>query len=121
ADFAHALEITGHRWDCTHCRANDCLRDEGDDVTSTDFADLAVELPRQALPILVRAFVPTALAILVDWRDVMRLDQQRREWFALPFAAANGERAERHAVITLPPRDDVLALQLAALDKKLAR
>jgi hypothetical protein len=39
----------------------------------------------------------------------------------LPFAAADGECAERHAVIALPPRDDVLALRLAALDEKLAR
>jgi len=51
----------------------------------------------------------------------MRLDQQRREWLALPFAAADGERAERYAVIALAPSDDVPALQLTALDEKLAR
>src|SRR5262249_13059883 len=121
ADFSPALEIARHRRDRAHGRADDGLRDEGDDVVSTDFADFAFELPRQALPILVRAFVRTALAILVDWRDVMRLDQQRREWLALPFAAADGERAERYAVIALAPSDDVPALHLTALDEKLAR
>src|SRR6478672_11129577 len=119
ADFAYVLEIARHRRDSAHGRTDDGFRDKGDDVASTDLVDLAVKLPRQALPILVRAFVRTALAIFIDWRDVMRFDQQRREWLALPFAAADGERAERHAVIALPSRDDILALQLTALDEKL--
>ena len=51
----------------------------------------------------------------------MRLDQQRREWPALPFAAADRERAERDAVIALPPGDEMAALRLAALDEILPR
>src|SRR5262249_25571481 len=121
ADFSYVLEIAWHPRDSAQGRTDDGLRDKGDEVGSTDLVDLAVELLRQALPILVRAFVRTAFSILINWRDVMRFDQQRREWLALPFAPADGERAERHAVIALPSRDDVLALQLTALDEKLAR
>ena len=51
----------------------------------------------------------------------MRLDQQRRECSALPFAAADRERAERDAVIALPARDEMSALRLAALDEILPR
>ena len=52
---------------------------------------------------------------------MMRLDQQRTELLALPFPAADRERAERDAVIALAPRDDVAPLRLAALDEILAR
>ena len=51
----------------------------------------------------------------------MRFDQQRREGAALPFAAADRERAERDAVIALPPGDEILPLRLAALDEILPR
>ena len=40
---------------------------------------------------------------------------------APPGVAAGSERAERVAVIALPPRDDVTALRLADLDEKLPR
>src|SRR5262249_41330440 len=93
ADFAYVLEIAWHRRDSAHGRTDDGLRDKGDDVASTDLVDLAVELLRQALPILVRAFVRTAFSILINWRDVMRFDQQRREWLAVTMAPeqAGGE------------------------------
>ena len=51
----------------------------------------------------------------------MGLDQQRLEGRAPPGVAAGRERAERVAVIALPPRDDVPALRLADLDEILPR
>src|SRR5262249_61598961 len=93
---------------------------EGDDVATAEFVDLGFELLREALRIVARSFVRAALAIFVDRRDVMRLDQQRLEWLALPLAAADRQRAERHAMLAVPPRYDVLALRLAALDEVLA-
>ena len=51
----------------------------------------------------------------------MRFDQQRRELPALPFAAADRERAQRDAVIALAPGDEIAPLRLAALDEILPR
>ena len=48
-------------------------------------------------------------------------DQKGLELGAPPDVAADSERAERIAVIALPSRDDVSALRLADLDKKLPR
>ncbi len=50
-----------------------------------------------------------------------RRRQQRRIGFATPGIAAGGQRAERVAVIALPPRDEVLALRLAGLEEILPR
>ena len=51
----------------------------------------------------------------------MRLDQQRRELPALPFAAADRERPQRNAVIALAPGYEISPLRLAAFDKILPR
>ena len=51
----------------------------------------------------------------------MGFDQQRREWLALPVAAADRERAERDAVIALAARDEMAPLRFAALDEILPR
>jgi hypothetical protein len=51
----------------------------------------------------------------------MRLDQQRRELLARCQAAANGERAERDAVIALAAGDEMTPLRLAAFDEILPR
>src|SRR2546428_3942023 len=52
---------------------------------------------------------------------MMRLDQRRSKLFALPLAASDRERTERDAMITLPSRNDVSPLRLAAFDEILAR
>ena len=51
----------------------------------------------------------------------MGLDQEGLELRAPPGVAADRERAERIAVIALPPGDDMAALRLADLDEILAR
>src|SRR6185295_8177632 len=86
-----------------------------------EFLDLAFKLLRQALAIGLRGLVRAALAIFVDRRDVVGLDQQRRELLALPFSTADRKRPERDAVIALPARDDVSPLRLATLHEILAR
>ena len=52
---------------------------------------------------------------------MMRLDQQRAELAATRLVATGGERAQRIAVVALPPGDDVSALRLANLDEILPR
>ena len=121
ADLAHALEIARHRRDRAQGGADHRLGDEGDDVVAAELLDLGLELVGQALAIGLRRLVRAAVAILVDRRHVVRLDQQRRELLALPLAAADRERAERDAVVALAPGDDVAPLRLAALDEILAR
>ena len=49
----------------------------------------------------------------------MGFDQQGGKRLPPPRVAAGGERAERIAVIALPPRDHMAALRLTGLDKKL--
>src|ERR1700734_2180566 len=51
----------------------------------------------------------------------MGLDQKRLELRPAPGVAADGQGAERIAMIALPPGDDMTALRLADLDKILAR
>src|SRR5258708_623970 len=52
---------------------------------------------------------------------MMRFDQKRSELLALPLPAPDRERTERDAMITLPSRNDVSPLRLAAFDEILAR
>ena len=51
----------------------------------------------------------------------MRLDQQRRELLAPPLVAADGQGAERIAMVALLAGDEMPALRLADLDEILAR
>ena len=90
-------------------------------VLAAELLHLAFELLRQALAIGLRRLVRAAAAIFVDRRNMMRLDQERAELLALPFPAADRERAERAAVIALAACDDVPPLRLAAFDEILAR
>src|SRR6266511_4683419 len=114
ADVAYAPEISRHRGHRTHCGADNRLGDEGDDVLAAELLDLAVEFLRQAFAVGLRRLVGAMLAIFVNGRHVVRLDQQRSELLALPFAAADRERPERDAVITLAALNDVSPPRLAA-------
>ena len=49
------------------------------------------------------------------------VDQERLELASPPRVAADRQRAERAAVIVLPPRDETPPLRLADLDEVLAR
>ena len=52
---------------------------------------------------------------------MLDVDQQRPELPAAPLVAADGQRAQRVAVIALPPRDERGALRLPDLDEVLPR
>ena len=114
------LEVAGHRRDRAQGRADHRLGDEGDDVVAAELFDLGFELVGEARRIGLRRLVGAAAAIFVDRRYMMRLDQQRAELLALPFPAADRERAERDAVIALAPRDEVAALRLARVRRNTA-
>src|SRR5262249_41147646 len=118
---AHRLEIARHRRHCAHGGADGRLGYKGDDVLTAELLDLCLELAREPLAIGFWRLIGRSPAILVDWRDVVGLDQQRCECPALPFASADCEGAGSDAVIALAPRDQIAALRLAALDEILPR
>src|SRR5213078_1885430 len=65
-----------------------------------------------------------AVALLAVWvarRYMRRADEERCELLTPSEVASNGKRAERVAVIRLPPADDVRALRLAFIDEILPR
>ena len=66
-------------------------------------------------------FARPGAAILVARRDVVALDQDRRERLAPPGVAADRQRTERVAVVALPARDEMPAPRFPALDVVLAR
>ncbi len=121
ADLADALEVAVDRRDGARRGAADRLGDEGDHCLGPQLLDLGLELPGEALAVLARRLVRAPPAILEAGRDVVRLDQQRRELLAPPFVAADGERAQRIAVIALLAADEVAPLGLADLDEVLPR
>jgi hypothetical protein len=100
-------------------RADDGLGDEGHDVIAAQRSNFVLELASKPLRVIACALVGTTLAILVNGRDMMRLDQERSELFALRFAPADRERAQGDAVIALPARNNEPPLRLTALDETL--
>jgi HAMP domain-containing protein len=100
---------------------NDGLGDEGDHLIRAEPQNLIFERLRGARGIGLVALTLEVQAIGVARVDMMSFDPQRAKLRTAPFVAAGGERAERVAVIALAPRDDMAALRLAFLDKKLAR
>src|SRR5262249_15166887 len=121
AYLAHAPEITWYRRDGAHGRANDGLGDKAGDVFAAERTDLVSDLLRQRFAIGLSALIRAPLAVFVDRRDMVRLDQQRSKRLALPFPAPGRERTEGDAVIALPSRNDVSPLRLAAFDEGLPR
>src|SRR5262249_30013624 len=117
ADVAHALKIPRHRGDRAQGGADDGLGDKGDDVLAAELLDLAFELLREPLAVGLRALARAAVAIFVDRRYMMRFDQKRSELLALPLPASDRKRTECDAMITLPSRNDVSPLRLAAFGR----
>ncbi len=121
ADLADALEVALDRRNRAAGRPADRLRHERDHGLRAQLLDLVLELLSEPLAVPARRLAGLAAPILEAGRDMMGLDQQRRELLAAPFVAADRERAQRVAVIALPPADEVPALGLADLDEVLAR
>ncbi len=121
ADLADAAEVAGYRRQCAGGRAADGLGAEGDHVLAAQAPDRIFELAGEARTVRFGRFAGAPVAILVARRDVFHVDQERRELSPPPLVPADRERAERIAVITLPPRDEVPPLRLADLDEVLPR
>src|ERR1044072_159090 len=113
ADLAHPPEIARHRRDRAQGGADHGFGHESDDVFAAERVDLCLELSSAPFAIGLRRFVGVTLAVFINRRNMMRLDQQRSKFFALPIAAPDRQRAERDAMIALPSCADVLALPLA--------
>ena len=90
-------------------------------VSGPSSLDRRLELGGEARAVGRLALARRAPAIGVARADVGDLGQQRLELAAPPGVAADRERAQRVAVIALPPRDEPAALGLADLDEVLAR
>ncbi len=119
AHVAHAAEVPGHRrHDPGRCTA-DRLGDERDHTVRAGLHDGRIQFGGQALAVLLGCFRGAPVAVFVAGADVHRIDQQRRERLAAPGVAADGQRAQRVAVIALAPRDEQRALRLTDLDEVL--
>ena len=122
ADLAHGTEVTfrrSHRaGGCAHHR----LGDEGRDRLGTKPLEFGIELGNKPRDEIRFRFIVALLVIGKGRGDMAeRRRQQRRIGFAAPGVAAGRERAERVAVIALPPRDEALALRLPRLEEILPR
>ena len=89
AHFAHRLEITRNRQQCAGRRAPHGLGDEPDDALFAAGADRRLELGREALAVRFVALAVVAVPVRVAGRDVLHVDQQRRELRASPCIAAD--------------------------------
>jgi hypothetical protein len=102
-------------------RADHRFRDEGGDRVRAEFENLPFEFVGETLREGLFGFVGTLLAVRVTRTHVMRFNQDRQERLAAPRIAADRQRAQRIAVITLAARDEMAALRLALLHEILAR
>jgi hypothetical protein len=121
ADLTHGAEVAGHRRHRAHGRADHRFGNEGDHRFRTELLDGRLQLSREAADVGLVGFVRRLIAIGVAWANVGDVDQERLELAAPRGVAADGQRAERVAVIALPPGDEAPPLRLADLDEVLAR
>ena len=121
ADLAHALEVAFDRGNASGRRAPDRFGHEGHDGIRAELLDLVFEFLGQPLAVLRRRLVGPPPAILEARRDMMHVDQQRRELLAPPFVAADGQGTQRVAVVALPAGNEVPSLRLALLHEILPR
>ena len=122
ADLPHRPEIAGQRRDaaerCTHHR----FRDEGRDGLGAERLELGLQFGREARDVIVVGLVIAPVAIGVAGRDMPKSVRQHRHVELAPHRiAAGGQRAERVAMVALPPRDEARALWLAAFHVILPR
>ena len=90
-------------------------------VRGPELDDLGLQLGRQPVAVGLRRLVGAAVAVLEAGRHVVHVEQHLGERRAVLHAAADRQRAQRDAVIALPARDELGALQLALLDEVVAR
>lgn len=120
AHFAHAAEVAGYRRNRARGGADHGFGHERHDRAGAQPFECLLQFLGQAFAVLLGAFAVALVAVGIAGRDVLHLDQQRRELRAAPGVAAHRQRAQRIAVVALAPRHDVAALGLADFDEILA-
>ncbi len=121
ADLADPAEIAGHGRHCAGRGAHHGFRHECHHRVGAEALDGRFQFLAQPFAVLLGGFAAVLVAIGIAGRHVFDLDEQRRKLRAPPGIAPDRQRAQRIAVIALPPRDDVAALRLADFDEILAR
>ena len=122
ADFTHGAEIAGRGGDAAGGGAYHRLRDEGGDLVGAEALELRLQFCGKAGGELGLRFRRMLLAIGEGRGDVAEcVRQQRRVGLAAPGIAAGGQRAERVAVIALPPGDEMAAFRPPGFDEILPR
>ena len=117
ADLADAAEIARRRRHAAQGRAGHRLRDKGGDGLGPQAEDLPLQLAGDPLAVLLERLALPLVAIGVDRADMAHLHQQRRIEGPALHVAADGERAERVAVIAHAARDKAAPSGLADLDE----
>ena len=121
ADLADALEVARNGGHGPGGGPDHGFGDEGHDRLWAKALDLGLQLVGGTLAVGLLALALRALAVFVAGRDVGGFRQKRRELGAPPRVAARRQRAQRVAVVALPPGDDPMPVGLADLKKILAR
>ena len=121
ADVADAAEVTRHRRHHAGGRADHGLGDEADDAFRADRQNFRLQFIGRAHAVVGLRFAGRALAVRIARRDVFDAHQERLIRRAPLRVAADRQRAQGVAVVTLAARDEQVALWFAGLDKILAR
>ncbi len=121
ADLAHRGEVAGHRRQHSGRRPADGLRDERDHPVGPDPLDRRVQFGSEPRAVSLGGFAVPLVPVRIARGDVLDVDKERSELAPARLIAADRERAQRVAVVALPPRDERRALRLPDLDEILAR
>ena len=121
AQCPHALEIARRGRHRATGGANHRLGAEADHVLRAEIDDGVFQFLQQPGRVVVHVLPRTPFAVLEAGRDARHVHQHRFEMAAPVFVAAQGQRAQRVAVIALAARDEDAAPGFAILHEILAR
>ena len=121
ANLADPCKIARRRRHATQGRAGHRLGHERGDGLGPQAEDFLLQLAGNPLPVLLQRFALTLVAVGVNRADMAHLHQQRGIQRPALHVAADGERAQRVAVIAHAPGDEAAAAGLAGLDEILPR
>ena len=92
AQLAHATEVARRRSQAATGSAADGLGDEGEDIFATHALDGVAQSLHQPCAVLLGRLALALVTVGIGRRDVLDVDQQRRELPAPPLVAANRQR-----------------------------
>ena len=119
---AHGLEITRQGRGTTKRGTHHGFSAKGNHIARAKALEFCLKLRRQARDVLSIRLIIAPIAIGIAGRDMAEsIRQDRRIRRAPRDIATGGERAQRIAVIGLPPRDEARALGFPRFQKILPR